>query len=388
MEDKRTILSAFLAAVVLVVVQLVSSFAMSSSRDSLASPYYPERVQQGHQATARSEEGEKGMDFVFAELTTTTACPYCKYAHQALMELHTNGEHPLYFVSLVTDRNTHAYERYREYKLSAFPTAFFDGGYRANTGVFWPISVENQMAFYEPYIADCANRTPPDIDVDLVVEWLGDARMDISVSVQNNEASNYEGYIRVYITEIASTMGWHDGDIPYAFAFLDYAFDEGISIHAGNSWESSTVWDGDNHSDGDGHDFGGITRDNIFVVATVYNAQWHQGESLHNQGHTIPFDAYYLDGIDEAWTNTVFQCGDCNGDGLVTFADALYLRNYYYQRPPGSPAPIGEGDVNLDGKIAFGDALYISNYYHWPGYPEPCNPPVATSSSKQSVSRD
>jgi len=70
------------------------------------------------------------------------------------------------------------------------------------------------------------------------------------------------------------------------------------------------------------------------------------------------------------------QCGDCNGDGFVNFADALYVKNYYYQTPPGSPAPIGQGDVNLDGFVNFADALYIKNYYYQtpPGSPPPCNP--------------
>jgi hypothetical protein len=76
-------------------------------------------------------------------------------------------------------------------------------------------------------------------------------------------------------------------------------------------------------------------------------------------------------------TSSGTQCGDCNGDGNVTFADALYLKNYYYQTPPGSPAPIGDGDVNVDGRITFADALYIKNYYYQtpPGSPAPCNPP-------------
>jgi hypothetical protein len=70
-------------------------------------------------------------------------------------------------------------------------------------------------------------------------------------------------------------------------------------------------------------------------------------------------------------------CGDVNGEGRITFADALYLKNYYYQTPPGSPAPIGSGDVNLDGNVTFADALYIKNYYYQtpPGSPDPCNPP-------------
>jgi len=75
-------------------------------------------------------------------------------------------------------------------------------------------------------------------------------------------------------------------------------------------------------------------------------------------------------------------CGDCNGDGTVTFADALYLKNYYYQTPPGSPPPICNGDVNLDGFVNFADALYIKNYYYQtpPGSPPPCQPPKGYSS--------
>ena len=70
------------------------------------------------------------------------------------------------------------------------------------------------------------------------------------------------------------------------------------------------------------------------------------------------------------------HCGDVNADCTITFADALYLRNYYYQTPPGSPPPICEGDVNLDGTITFADALHIKNYYYQtpPGSPPPCEP--------------
>ena len=68
------------------------------------------------------------------------------------------------------------------------------------------------------------------------------------------------------------------------------------------------------------------------------------------------------------------ECGDVNADGKVTFADALYVKNYYYQTPPGSPAPIRQGDVNLDGYVTFADALYLKNYYYQtpPESPAPC----------------
>jgi len=87
--------------------------------------------------------------------------------------------------------------------------------------------------------------------------------------------------------------------------------------------------------------------------------------------------------IDDVTVEVGAACGDCNGDGLINFADALYLKNYYYQTPPGSPAPIGQGDVNLDGYVNFADALYLKNYYYQtpPGAPPPCEPSLTARSS-------
>jgi hypothetical protein len=82
-------------------------------------------------------------------------------------------------------------------------------------------------------------------------------------------------------------------------------------------------------------------------------------------------------------------CGDCNRDGSITFADALYIKNYYYQAPPGSPPPLGDGDVNLDGNVTFADALYIKNYYYQTplGAPAPCEPPLTTPSGEKRMKR-
>jgi|GEM_PF-4836028 len=83
---------------------------------------------------------------------------------------------------------------------------------------------------------------------------------------------------------------------------------------------------------------------------------------------------------EEVEAELIRACGDCNGDRDINFADALHLKNYYYQTPPGSAAPIGDGDVNLDGEITFADVLYIKNYYYQtpPGSPSPCEPPLAS----------
>jgi hypothetical protein len=199
--------------------------------------------------------------------------------------------YPFYYVSLVDDKNTHAAARIDEYNLYGFPTVFFDGGYRVDVGA---ASVAAAKAAYITSINLCGNRTVPNIDASLSVTWLGNATMNIKVSVQNNETSNYNGHIRVYVTEIVSSMGWNYSDgHPYDFAFLDYAFNEDISIEAKTTWQDSTIWNGNTHIDGHGHTFGSITPGNIMVIAAVFNATWHQGYAYPPNGN--PFNAYYVD---------------------------------------------------------------------------------------------
>jgi len=201
---------------------------------------------------------------------------------------------------LVANKNTHAAARLVEYNNAGVPTVYFDGGYRVNVGAY--PSVPTQVNWYKSTIVTCGSRIVPNIDVNVSVGWLGNATLDIDVMVENNEDSNYDGHVRVYVTEIVSSMGWVDtwGN-PYTFAFLDYAFNEDISIKAGDKWLGSTAWNGNLHNDGHGHNFGGIALDNIMVIAAVFNAEWHQGYSDPPSGN--PFDAYYVDETAAAWIN-------------------------------------------------------------------------------------
>jgi len=203
-------------------------------------------------------------------------------------------------VSLVANRNTHAYDRLiDDYNVYGVPTVFWDGGYDVDVGAG---SVSGAELAYTASINSCGSRSVPDLDMDLSVEWLGNATMDIEVSVQNNETGVYKGYVRVYVTEIASSMGWNDTwGYPYTFAFLDYAFDEAIQIDPSGTWQESTTWNGNEHSDGHGHDFGGITSENVMVIAAVFNGEWHQGYAHPPNGN--PFDAYWVDQAAGAWIN-------------------------------------------------------------------------------------
>jgi glutaredoxin len=226
---------------------------------------------------------------IFAEDATATWCGYCHYAREALDKIYTSGDYPFYYTCMVDDKNTHAAARNNEYNIYGFPTVFFDGGYKVAVG-----GGTGNEAQYKSYITQCGSRTVKDIDITLEVEWLGNAKMDITASVKNNETTQYNGRIRVYVTEVVSSMSWLDTTgHPYTFPFLDYAFNQVISISAGNTWSNSINWDGHNYNDGYGHNFGNIQFGNIMIIAVVFNSEWHQGYAYPPNSN--PFDAYYVD---------------------------------------------------------------------------------------------
>jgi hypothetical protein len=193
---------------------------------------------------------------------------------------------------MVVDKNMHAANRiWNDYNCYGYPTVFWDGGHIVNGGSG---SIPEAMATYNTTIIQCGIRTVPDIDVNLNVNWLGNATMDIDVSVDNIDASQYDGYIRVYVTEVSSTLGWYDAwDFPYTFVFLQYAFDENISIPSYGTWQDSIVWDGHDYFHGIGYDFGNISYGNIMIIAAVFNDEWHQGYAYPPDAN--PFDAYWID---------------------------------------------------------------------------------------------
>jgi hypothetical protein len=63
-----------------------------------------------------------------------------------------------------------------------------------------------------------------------------------------------------------------------------------------------------------------------------------------------------------------YICGDCNGDGRITVADATYLVGFIYRQ---GPPPLGSGDANLDGRVTIADATYVVTFIYRGG-PAPC----------------
>ncbi|RLF28548.1 MAG: hypothetical protein DRN05_03785 [Thermoplasmata archaeon] len=139
---------------------------------------------------------------------------------------------------------------------------------------------------------------------------------------EKTEGLPYEGHLRIYVVEPVSRWIHNDGN-PYHFGFLDFAFDDTLSIEYQDTYEDRIVWDGNDAGYGD------IQEDNIMVIAVVFNPERHQGYAYPPS--TNPFDAYYVDAaaaatpgntgnntVNENFTHTVFceeatapWCGYC-----------------------------------------------------------------------------
>ncbi len=249
-------------------------------------------------ATTSSMQPKASTHAMFAELGTELGCSNCHVAREMIHKVYTSNEFPFYYVSLIDFDNDAAIDRIDEYNIGGYPTVWFDGGYRVTVG-----GLPDGDQYYRQDLTDCGARIVPDIDLNLTSIWLGNAQIDIHVMVKNNEGSSYAGHVHVYVTEVESTMGWNDTlGHPYTYAFLDYAFNQDVSIMSGGTWDGDLIWDGHDYNDGQGHDFSGIQYGNLEVIAVVFNSEVHQGYSDPPYGN--PFDAYYVDDAAGVWLGT------------------------------------------------------------------------------------
>jgi hypothetical protein len=235
---------------------------------------------------------------IFAESGTTTICIYCKYAEDALMHLFFKYQsewqkYPFYYITHIWDRNSWAYDRCKnELGMVATPSVYWDGGWRKNDkpGIFnTQIAIER----YRKSIRKCANRTVADIDLTIDGTWLGavnenvtcktengslicilqwtNTEIIVNISVDNNEKNQYNGHLHVYVCDNQSSMGWYDrNDTLFTMAFLDYAYNENITLHGGESWDGSKNWDGMDHTNGT-HFYENVTESNTWIVASLFN---------------------------------------------------------------------------------------------------------------------
>jgi len=133
--------------------------------------------------------------------------------------------------------------------------------------------------------------------------------MPRDIDTQHVENS-YSGTLRIYIAEPVSRWDNYD-DNPYHYGFLDYAYNDQLSIAFGETWEETINW---NAADAG---YGDVTEDNIITIAAVFNPKINKAYASPPAGNS--FEAHYVDAAagvtpgetesnfkDETFTHTVF----------------------------------------------------------------------------------
>ncbi|MEM0466592.1 MAG: Ig-like domain-containing protein [Candidatus Thermoplasmatota archaeon] len=217
---------------------------------------------------------------VFIEEATATTCRYCPSVGAIIHDLYESGKYRFYYVSLVEDKNTPAYNRlHTEYNLYANPTVFIDGGYKVLLGS------NHEKTVFEEGIQKAQNRTVPNLEITMSTEY--DATTTIlhtTVVIKNKEQQPYSGRLRVYLTEIVSRFNDYNGK-PYHYALLDFLINTDITTNAQGNFEIS---ESRNISD--------LDPDNLMLYAAVFNAQ-KQNAYSDPPSNTKQFDAFYADAV-------------------------------------------------------------------------------------------
>ncbi|HWR62982.1 MAG TPA: hypothetical protein VN365_01100 [Candidatus Thermoplasmatota archaeon] len=215
---------------------------------------------------------------VLVEVGTATWCPSCPQSNAAWHSIYGQGTYDFEYTELVDDKNTDAAARFNEFNPKYVPTSYWDAGMFAYPGT-------SQSTFIT-YLNNAGARVVPDLVATLSAAWLGNAQMQINYSVQNNEATNYPGKLRIYVQELESRWDDYSGN-PYHHALIDMAKNIVIDIPAGNAISDSFTWSGSAAGYPD------VTMDNLQVILGVFDDEAHTGYSDPPSGN--PFNAYYSD---------------------------------------------------------------------------------------------
>lgn len=234
---------------------------------------------------------------IFAEYAATSWCPNCPTASSALYDIIQNSDLPFQYVSLVSDLNPIARNRsWLGYYNVAIPSVYFDGGFQNLVGS--ASTVPSTITAYEDLINDCINRdTRRNIIIETEANWEGNAEIDFTITVTNNDQSFYIGILRSYVTEINSRWNDYSGE-SFHYAVLDMPIRSIVFLAPQQSKTFTEQWDG--KVDYSGLTFEDITQDNIMIQSAIY----HWKPSLHtgyeSSDYTQRYMGFYVDQSDSA----------------------------------------------------------------------------------------
>ena len=76
----------------------------------------------------------------------------------------------------------------------------------------------------------------------------------------------YQGFLKIYVVEPESRWDNYDNE-PYHYGFLNFAFNDTVSIDYLDTFSETIIWNGNDFGYGD------IQEDNIMVIATIFNPE-------------------------------------------------------------------------------------------------------------------
>jgi glutaredoxin len=228
--------------------------------------------------TNDSEKIKLTQDFthtVLVESMSATTCPYCPAASDQLYSIYNSGDLDFIYVTIVADKmgelsplaSSRVYARYKELGVEGVPDVYFDGDFNHIVG-----RQEDEQP-YRNAIENSGERTVPEIDIDLSVDWLGIGNsIRINAVINNNEPSGFNGIVRLYITEIDSRWTY-SGSKQYHYAILDIPYDNTLALSrqgikskeksltqpVDSIHEFSKLWSGD------------ISKDNCMVFLAIFD---------------------------------------------------------------------------------------------------------------------
>jgi hypothetical protein len=215
---------------------------------------------------------------VLVEYGSRKGCPSCPATNSAWKSIYASGNYDFEYVGLIYQQNPKASQRFYSFNPAYVPTSYWDGGEYVYVGT-------NENTF-KNYLDASGSRSVPDLIGAVSAIWLGNAKIDISISVENDDNNDYSGTLRVYVVELVSR--WTDyNNQPYGHALLDFPWEQSIDIDSGDTFEDNKVWDGGSVGYSD------IDPENIQVILTVCDDEAHQSYSDPPSGN--PFNAYYVD---------------------------------------------------------------------------------------------
>jgi len=128
---------------------------------------------------------------VFVEYGTAQFCGPCASWSPSLHSMYNSGDYDFEYVTMVflswgwSDiNNQDAYNWATLYGITGgpVPTNIMDGDYQRST---------SSVSEFQTEIPLCENRVVKDITANLDVYWLGDATIQVDISILNNEATEY-----------------------------------------------------------------------------------------------------------------------------------------------------------------------------------------------------